>query len=178
MANIKNINNLSEKKLILNDFLPVEILEVIPKEEEGPVKYKEEYIYIKKLPRTIQKKIQILSSESIKGEKGKNFIKKLKASGYTLNDLKKVNSDNALEFLEKVDLDEVDLNELNYTSTEAEKLILNNGINKTKHTFKDEHENSIELNYDFWEHSLNDEALIIYIINEIKKLSKGFSLGK
>jgi hypothetical protein len=172
MPKMKRINSSNEKKLDLTPYFKDCL-------EEGET---EVYIYIKKLPYEIKRKIDFLAFETFDSKKQSEMLKKLKENGYTLKDLNNPKKQlgiiqaTAVSF-QDMGLDNKSASELFDFTNKMEVIILENGVDHNKHNFKDENDTNVDLDYTFWRTIGNDE-LTLYVLDQIKVFSKGFSLGK
>lgn len=172
MPKIKTINSSNEKKIDLTPYFKDCL-------EEGET---EVYVYIKKLPYDIKRKIDFLALETFDSKQQTEMLRKLKESGYTLEDLQ--DTEKQLDIikatavnLEDMGLDNKSADELFDFTNQMEIMILENGVNPTKHNFKDEDDKNINIDYNFW-NCIGNDKLTLKILNEIKTFSTGFSLGE
>ena len=134
----------------------------------------------KKIPYDIKTKIKYLSMKSFGGATSKELLKKYKASGHSIKDLEELNTENSneiMDFMLDIDFKNIETEEMARSTLLIEQYIIDYGIDKQNHSFKDKNDNPIELNYETI-NALGNENLIKYIINNIKSFSKGFTLGE
>jgi Glu-tRNA(Gln) amidotransferase subunit E-like FAD-binding protein len=136
-----------------------------------------EYITIKKLDRSIKKKIQLLSINTISGKTGHNIIKQLKKKGLSIEDLDKIKQTDQLDLMLEFDFNKSQADSMTDMTIELEKMILEAGVDPLKHTIENSKGEKLKLNYEFWNKIGNDD-LIEFILNAIKDFSQGFSLGE
>jgi hypothetical protein len=160
----------NEKKLYIDIFLP-----------EAEIKddkiVKKEYITIKKMPYAVKKKITFLATGTMSGKTGKHVLKKMKQKGIKISDIDKMSENDQLELMESFEIDQKETENITNMTLEVTRLILEHGIDKKQHSFVDENDKPIELNYEFWEY-IGSTELVDYIVKEIKAFSDGYLLGE
>jgi hypothetical protein len=176
MARLERILESNEKKLNISRFLPDECKE---KDAEGNLK-DDDYITIKKIPHDIKSKIRILSLKSFGGEASKAMLKKIKEKGYSIKDIENIEAENieeVTEFMLDIDYSSMETDEMSRSTLLIEQYILDYGVDKEKHSFRDFNDKPIDLNYETL-NIIGNEFLIKYIVDNIKSFSKGFVLEK
>lgn len=166
MARISNIASNNSKKLDITKFFSNALID----NDESV------YIFIKKLSFSTKKKIDLLSINTFNSKMGKVMFKKLEEKKI---DTDKIQNDQQLimSVISDLDLSEDDIDKMNDTTINLAEIILNEGVDPKNHNIEDDKGEKITVNYDFFNEYCNEET-INYIMNEIKELSKGYSLGK
>ena len=176
MARFQQILEKNEKKLIISQFLPNECKEF---DENGNL-IEEDYVTIKKIPYDIKTKLKFLSMKSFGGKTSKEMLKKCREKGIKISEIDKLNTENPdeiMNFMLDIDFEKMETSQMSNATIIMEQYILDYGIYKEKHSFKDQNDKPIELNYDTL-NNIGNEKLIKYIIDNIKTFSKGFMLGE
>ena len=163
----------SEKKVFIDMFLPEECQSF---DEQGNLK-EVEYITIKKIPYSIKQKMKFVSMNTMSGETGKHIFKLMKQKKYDTNKLESMTDIEKAQFMLDMGLSTKDSERMTDMTIEMVKLILDYGVDKTKHSFVDQDDKPITLDYNFW-NCIGNEKLIDYIVMKIKSFSNGFSLGE
>ena len=141
------------------------------------------YITILRLtPRDIRK-IRYLSIDSMDNQIGKQIIKKMQLEELTNDDLEELKEDKkkAMDLLNDIDFDATHIKQMDNIANDLEDFCLEHGVHKTKHNYFDSDKagNAVQVSltsenmYKYF-----DPDTIDYIVSEIRKFSRGFSLGK
>lgn len=174
MAKIQQILEKNEKRIYIDQFIPKECQE---RNENGDLLVKD-YITIKKIPYDIKTKIKYLSMKSFGGQTSKEIIKNAKKKGYKVEDIQNIDPKNTnaiMDFMVDIDFKSLETEEMTKGTLLIEKYILDYGVDSKKHSFKDEKDNPIELDYKTL-NNIGNENLLKYIIDNIKDFSQGFIL--
>lgn len=167
---INSIIEKNEKRINIGMYIQDELKE---KDSEG--NNKEDYVTIKKIPYTVKKKIEFLSMNSLSGHAGKAMFKYMKTKG--ISNLDGLSNSEKAEIMMDMKLSNDDMNEISKMTNETVKNYIDNGIDSLKHSFVDENDKPIDLNYSIIE-KLGNDKLIDYLVNEIKNYSDGYVLGE
>lgn len=137
-----------------------------------------EYIYIKKLDYSVKKKLELMASQTASAKAGKEMMRQMKKKGYAIKDIDSLTQDQQLEMFIDMETSDEETLKLVEATTEIARLILNEGVDKKKHSFLyDDDDEPVEMDYEFINHNFSEE-LINFIIAQIKIFSQGFELGK
>jgi len=169
MANINKIIESNEKKLIISDFIPDEMKDI-----DSSGKFLEDFVTIKKISYTIKKKIDFLSTNTLSGATSKAIFKKAKEKGVEYKDINKnLTDEEKLDIYMGLNLDSKESENMNDITLNIEKIKIEYGIDKDKHSFTDKDGKKIELNFEYLS-AIGNEPLIIYIIKQIDDFSNNF----
>lgn len=166
MAKINSIIKSNEKKVGISDYLPAEI------REEG----KEDFVTIKKLSFSDKKKIEFISMNNLSGKTGKALFDYAKKKGLKYENLQKLSKEDQFDIVSTIMTGE-DGKAIVNNAVELSSVIINCGIDPDNHSFIDDNNEKIKLNFEILS-SLGNDYLIDYLVEEIKTFSQGFILGE
>ena len=186
MAKLGNLKKSIEKRLDISKFCKDFY--------DDPDINNEDWITIKKLRNVDKERIKILQMGTVQSHKQKKLIQKMVNEGYDqdhINELLEKQKSDKPKIREKankeilrlfvdLDYDGIDLSKTNEVSTEILKVLVENGIDKEKHSFTGEDGEPSIIDFDFVDIYFSEE-LISFIKNEIinfSNFSKGYGLGK
>ena len=161
----------NEKKIYIDRFLGEQ-----EPDENGSVK-QVDYVTIKKIPYAIKKKIEFASANTMSGKTSKHIIKEMKKRGIKYSEIDKLTQEQQVDILTDMEIDSKTSEVLTKLTNEIAKCILNYGVDSKKHSFIDEDDNPIELNYDFFD-MFGNIKLVDYLIAQIKNFSEGVYVGE
>lgn len=156
-----------EKQIDIGRFLP-------PESKQDGIS---DYITIKRLSYPIKKKIETLSMNTMSGQTGKELFKYLKKSGKTAADIDKMSDLEKMEIVMGSKMTDDEAITIAKTTYEIAKATISNGIDPDKHTFIGMDDKPIKLTYEAIE-SIGNITLIEYLVDQINKLSIGYSVGE
>jgi hypothetical protein len=177
MPTYQNILSSSEKRLDITVYCQ-DIL------SEGE---KEVFITIKKMTKTLKRKLQILATEKISNASGKALSKIIEDNGLTLAEIdsfrnKTLNDPEKEKLILKsflnADINFEEKKKLDDYQNEVEKITFKECVCSKKHNFTDLKGELIDISdYNFWD-KLGKDFLVLFIINEIEIFSEDFFLTR
>lgn len=162
MAKINSILTANERQLDISAYIN-------PEEKD--------YITIRKLPYSIKRKIEFMAMNSLNSVTGKALFAYMKKKGLALNKIDELTDDQRTEIMLDINIKEDEINNLISSTIELSKTIIDNGIDPDKHTFIDDNDKPLKLNFEILD-SLRNDKLIDYIVDNIRKYSEGYDLGE
>lgn len=126
------------------------------------------YIQIKKMSKTIKRKIQLLSFDGAMTKVTKKMIEESEATGKTIEEITSVELGKYF-----LDLTTEEREKAGEISAMIEELLLIEGVDPLNHNLTNEHGIIITLGVDFWEYFPEPAA---FIMNEVKDYNKDSSV--
>lgn len=167
MAKISKILEKNEKMLDITRFLTDEMRSL-----------DKEYITIRKLNTEIQEKLKFSAMLSSNSKVNKIMSDYCKEKGLKIQDMEKIKDNSELlSLIADIKYSPEEIKQLEEYTIQNLKTMFDCGICKNKHTFVDDDNKPVEIDYEFLI-SIGNKDLIEFVKNEIDSFSKGYELGE
>jgi hypothetical protein len=160
MPNITKLLERTKKRLDLTEFFG-----------------EEAWITIKKLNKKTLTRISFSSIDTFSSKMGTELIKQLKEGKKYNKITPEMGDEEAIELLKEMNLTEEKSELMQKAANNIEQIALEMGVDPLEHNFVDENGKTFEWTYEVWM-KIGTQALLKYVVDEIKSFSQGFSLGE
>lgn len=148
----------NEKKLDISEFF-----------EKG------DFITLLKIPYSAKKKIDIMSMHTMTGKTGQAMYKALKKKGIDPRNMQGMTQDDQLDLMMGLDISATE--DLNKMTMDVFKMFLEYGVHPEKHSFVDQDDKPVKLDFDVWDLNMPKE-FIEFAVNQVKAFNEGILPGE
>lgn len=167
MAKIEKVLCGNENKLIITEYLDPSI------RTEGV----DEYVTIRRIPYSIRRKMDIISFSNLGNKTRKMIFDALKKTGKSVYEFDSMTNEEKMKILAVVEINADDMAKMVTSNLEIVKMLIENGVDKTKHSFVGQDDKPIEIGFELFE-TIGNSDLVDFLVREIKELSDGYQLGE